>query len=296
MREKAMLAVMAAAVCWGCIGLFSRQLSAAGLNALQITEVRCAITALGMVIWLLVRQPAALRIRVRDIGYFLGTGLLAIAFFNVCYFMTISLSTLSVAAILLYTAPSFVVLLSVVVFKEPFTRLKGISLTVATLGCVLVSGVGGFGHLPLTTLLWGLGAGLGYALYSIFGKLALRVYAVETVTAYTFIVAALGLLPFSRVDSIVQTAMKQPGLLLPMTLIALVCTMGAFLLYTWGLSHMEAGRAAVLAFVEPAVATLIGIGYFKEPFYVTHAMGIGLIFLSLWLLHMGGRRLFRQTP
>lgn len=73
---------------------------------------------------------------------FLGTGLCSIVFFNICYFTAIQLTTLSMAAILLYTAPSIVMVLSILLFKEAFTPVKALCLVLAFAGCVLVSGLG----------------------------------------------------------------------------------------------------------------------------------------------------------
>ena len=99
--------------------------------------------------------------------------------------------SLSAAAILLYTSPIWVTLLSALLFYEKLTAAKLAALCMAFGGCVLVSGLGG-GGLTLRGLLLGLGAGLGYGLYSILGSIALRRYSAFTVTALTFLIAALG--------------------------------------------------------------------------------------------------------
>ena len=62
--------------------------------------------------WLGVRDRKTFRIRARDIWMFVGTGFVSIGCFNVFYFMTQTYTTLSVAAVLLYTAPFFVIFMS----------------------------------------------------------------------------------------------------------------------------------------------------------------------------------------
>ena len=100
---------------------------------------------------ILCRYPERLRIAWRDAWMFLGTGLGSIVFFNICCFTAIELTTLSVAAILLYTAPSIVMVFSIFLFHERFTRRKGLCLVLAFAGCVLVSGLG-LGHVePLAS-------------------------------------------------------------------------------------------------------------------------------------------------
>ena len=57
-----------------------------------------------------------------------------------------------------------------------------------------------------------------------------------------------------------------------------------FLLYTKGLAGTEAGKAAVLALAEPALATLLGCVLYREVLDAGTAVGIGLIFCSLLTL------------
>lgn len=56
--------------------------------------------------------------------YFFGSGVCSLVFFNWCYFSAISTSSMSVAAVLLYTSPVFVTLLSALFFRERITSHK----------------------------------------------------------------------------------------------------------------------------------------------------------------------------
>ena len=133
--------VIAAGVCWGCIGLFSRVLSDAGLSSIQITFVRCSLTVLFLSAVFAVRNRSVFRIKPKDLWIFVGTGVLSVAFFNVCYFTCIRECGLSLAAILLYTSPCFVVVMSAIIFKERMTRRKVVALGLAFVGCLFVVGV-----------------------------------------------------------------------------------------------------------------------------------------------------------
>ncbi len=282
--DWAIVSVIAAASLWGAIGLFTRALGDSGLNPTQITEVRCAITAAGMLIILSIFDRKLLRISIRDVWMFFGTGLLSIAMFSVLYFTAAELTTLSVAAVLLYTAPSFVVVMSAIAFRERITRNKALALAVAFAGCVLTSGIlGGAAGFNAVGILAGIGSGFGYALYSIFGKFALKKYHPFTVTLYTFIVASLCLLPFSGASEIASAA-ASPSNLGIMAALGIVSTLVPYFLYTYGLNRMEAGKASVLAFVEPMVATLVGFAFFGEIPDISGFIGIALILASIILI------------
>ena len=285
MRALPVFQILAAGFGWGIIGVFSRPLSAAGLSAVQITAVRSVIVAAGMAVYLLCTDRSQLGIRLRDIWMFLGSGLLSIVFFNICYFLTIQQATLAAASILLYTAPCFVLLLSALLFGERITLQKLAALALAFAGCALVSGFTG-GQMSRMAVLTGVGSGLGYALYSIFGSIALKRYRPFTVIFYTFLIASAGLLPFSDAGHILEVVGSGGGVLANALALGFLSTFLPFVFYTSGLECMEAGKASVLAFAEPLVATLAGIVIFKEALQLQNALGIVLIFGAIVLLNV----------
>ena len=83
---SSVIKILLAAVGWGLIGVFSRPMLAMGLNAVQITFIRSLVVAIGMGLFLLVKDKSLFRVQVKDFWIFLGMGLLSIVFFNVCYF------------------------------------------------------------------------------------------------------------------------------------------------------------------------------------------------------------------
>ncbi len=288
MRDNgsAALCVIAAASLWGLIGIFTRSLADSGLSPMQITEVRCSVTAVCIFAILAVFDRKLLRISPRDIWMFLGTGILSIVLFNVLYFTATTMVTLSMAAVLLYTAPCFVMVMSALFFKERMTRKKLLALVAAFFGCSLTAGVlGGLGNIDVLGVAVGVGSGFGYALYSIFGKVALKRYHPFTITFYTFLVASLFLVPFSDLPEIASAAAS--GSASMMLLLGVLITLVPYFLYTYGLNHMDAGKAAVIAFVEPMVATVVGFVLFGEELGIPELVGIALILLSVVLLNAG---------
>ena len=91
--------------------------------------------------------PLAVEVLKRDIPLFLGLGLGSVLFFTVCYFKSIEMLPLSIAAILLYTSPIWVTLMSVLFFKERLTLRRVAALVLAFGGCLPVS----YTHLTLPT-------------------------------------------------------------------------------------------------------------------------------------------------
>ena len=273
---------------WGSMGIFVRRLGLYGFSSIQIVALRVTLAAIAFCLILLIKERSGYKIRLKDVPLFLGLGFGSILFFTICYFTAISMMSLSVAAILLYTSPVWIMLMSLVFFHEKMTVKKVIALVLAFGGCVLVSGISTKG-MTLIGLLVGLGSGIGYGLYSILGTIALRRYSPYTVTAYTFLFAAVGSIIICNPKDVIakiSAADGIAGLLLFCILTALVTAVIPFLLYTLGLQRMEAGKAGILATVEPMVATLFGITVFHEPLTVLSGLGIILILAAVVVLNL----------
>ena len=277
--------IIIAGLFWGSMGIFVRHLNGLGFTSVQVACLRLVTAGILFAVILLIKDPKGFKIKVKDIPLFLALGLVSILFFTCCYFTAIRLMTMSTAAILLYTSPIWVMILAVIFLKEKLTALKVIALILAFAGCVLVSGFGGKVTLP--GILVGLGSGLGYGLYSIFGSFALRKYSPFTVTCYTFLIAGLGSITvsdpadlFSKIAS-ADNRLALAGFVL---LTAVVTAVIPFLFYTLGLNRTTAGRAAVLATVEPAAATLFGVFVMNERIGIASAVGILLVFAAIIVL------------
>jgi len=282
MQKLAPLLVAAASVLWGILFVFVRKLSEADFSAMDVVCVRAYGSVAVLFPGLFVVNRKLLKVRVKDSWCFAGTGVFSIVFFSYCYFRNVQVSSAAFASILMYTSPVWVTLLSMIFFKEKMNRSKWIALVMALVGCVLVSGmIGGAGAVSVQGILLGLGSGIGYGLYSIFGRFALnKGYHPMTVSAYTFLLACVGVLPFVSVSSIINKFVQNPMLLVPALCMAVLSTAMSFSLYTLGLAHMEPGRAAVLATLEPIVSTVVGVAFYQESISVTMFAGIVLVLVS----------------
>lgn len=271
---------------WGLISIFVRTLRDAGFTEMEIVTIRVAFAAIFLLLIGAIKFRDELGIELKKIPVFVGTGIFSIVFFNWCYFFTINQISVSIAVILLYTSPAFVAILSFVFLKEPLHRKKVIAVIGTIGGCFLVAGMSGRGeNITLLGLLTGLGSGLGYALYSIFGKFALKHYSPFTVTLYTFIVASLFLLPFSGVWGKLHILFS-PEIFLYSAGLGLVPTVLAYFVYTWGLEKTESSKAAIIATIEPVVAMLVGVIIFQEKLGYIQSLGALLILLSVIFVNL----------
>ena len=278
------LSILLAGSLWGMIGLFTRNLSIGGLSPRSIVLVRNLGGLILLGLMFLMMDRSVFRIQPRHLPIFFGTGIVSVLLFTTCYFSCQQICSLAVAAILLYTAPTFVVLLSAILFHDKITKGKIAALMIAFLGCSFVSGIWG-GSLSLTPrgLLLGLGSGFFYGLYSIFARFALSHYRPYTVTFYTFLFAGVGAL-FTIKPAELAASMDSPKMFLLVFCLVLISTVLPYIFYTKGLAEMDSGKASILASIEPVVASIVGIAVFGEPLTVGVFLGLACILISVYIL------------
>ena len=283
--------VLIAAVLWGTAGVFVKSAVSLGIKEMQIVFFRALISALVYAALILFKNKSLFKIALKDLWLFMSTGFFSIVLFNFSYYKTMSLTTLSVAAVLLYTAPFFVFIMSIPLFKEKVTFAKIFALVSAFLGCAFVSGVfWGEQSISLTALIFGLLTGFGYSLYTIFSQILInKKYHSLTITFYAFLSAAVGTLPFISITKTFSAVIVAPKILWVMLLMALFNTVIPYILYTKGLMGVSTTAAPIIATVEPVVATVISIMY-GESFKLWHLIGIVLVLLSVVILNLGGKK------
>ena len=280
------LLIILAGIFWGLMGLFVRSFSALGFSSSHVAFLRLGVGALIFALIIFVKDKRLFRIDLASLPIFLGLGVCSISFFTVCYFKAIELMPLSTAAILLYTSPIWVMLMSAFFFKEKLNARKLIALAMAFGGCVLVSGIS-TGSMSTFALLCGVGAGFGYALYSIFGTVALRRFEPLTVTFYGFLFGTIGCFIACRPQSLVAAVCAAPvgTLIWLVPLAALISAVVPYLAYTLGLKTVEAGKASIIATIEPVVATIVGMLLYKESLSLLAALGIALVLGAIIILN-----------
>ena len=286
--KKYDISILAAGVFWGIIGLFTRQLGEYGVTSGGILIIRSGGCALLFLLCALLRDPKLLKIRWRDVWLFVCFGLGSTLFFTYCYYRSIELGSLSAACTLMYSAPVFVMIISLFVFREKFTRRKLAALICAVMGCCFVSGLlEGDAGLSFAGVVFGLLAGIGYAFYSVCIKaLSNRGYDSLTINAYGWLLCGLGGLVIW--GGAPAAPMFRSGACFWLC-VGLVVVSGFLpsLLYSWGLTGEEAGKGAVMASVEPVVASVLGFFVFHETPTVLSLLGVVLVLGAVIILNTG---------
>lgn len=283
-------AVLAAAVLWGSIGVLSVGLFRIGVGPWEVAFWRAALSAAALALHLaLFRRPALRLASRRDAALLGGFGVVGVGLFYVSFQLANYLTSVAVAVVLLYTAPVFVMVGARLLLGEALTGRKLLVALAVVLG-VGATSLGAAGaevRLSAAGVAWGVVAALSYSAYYLFGRRYLPRFGVMRTLVYSLLsgTAVLGIAAWAVGE---PPRLALPAASWPLLLaLSLGTTLLANSLYYWGLSRVEAGRAAVVAAVEPVVAALLALAVFDQRLTTIGWVGVGVVFGGIVL---GNRR------
>ena len=285
MKKRAIIYIIIAGILWGTSGIFVHYLSPYGFTAYQMTAVRAIVSFLCIFVYALIKNKALLRVKPINILLFLGIG--ASLFFTAsCYYLSMQLTSVSTAVVLMYTAPIYVMVFSVLFFKEKLTKLGLVSIACMLSGCCLVAGIIGGAEFDVIGILIGVISGIAYATYNILTKISMqRNLAPISVTLYSFLFMSIISLFVLEPTTMVINVSHAPAITIPLLLGLGICTFVIpYFLYTVAMKDLSAGTASALSVVEPMAATLFSVVIFREALNWFSIIGIVLILSAIFII------------
>ena len=285
---------LSSALFWSTMGSISRGLNSYGFGAFEVVVVRLGIGFAATALYLLFFKRELFKIKIKDLWCFFGTGIASLFLFSICYFNSLNYVTISTATVLVYTSPIYVMILSMLFFKERLTRVKIIAILLAMVGIVLLCGTD-LGGKPIGIIL-ALASGFFFSLYTIFSRFAqIRGYNSLTIVLYTFLFSTVASAPFAnwRIISRVATDFSWELLLLVIAM-GIVTGFLPYVCNTRALELIEASRVPIIATFEPVAASVLGFILFNEKITALSAVGMLLVLLAVLVLNVKFKS--RSTP
>jgi len=284
--------VLAAGTLFGNSGIFVNILADRGVSEMGISVMRLTFTFLLMFLYLLFFNRGAFRIKKFDLLYFIFTGMIGMVGSSLFYFYSIRLTSMSVAAVLMYTSPTIVVILSLFILREKLTWRKCLCCLLSFIGTALVSGLfSGEIKSSLLGVILGLLAGTSYALYSIFSGAAIANGCKPlTVSFYSFMFASMTMNAVLAISggypSLIGTIKADPLIILIAVGQSLTTCLLPYVVYTIGIRYAGASNASIMSTVEVVVASIMGLIVYKQIIPLDGIIGIVLVIASVVVLNI----------
>ena len=290
MNRIAIALPLIAGTCWGCTGVFVRTLYDAGFDNITITVSRVMVMLFMIAIGIWFYDKKLFHVAKRDLPLLALIGVDGLVLMNICYNISITSLSMSLASILLCTAPVFVIIFGRILFGEKITALRLLCMFGALAGCVLLSGIVESGELKwsILGLSMGVASSITNAAYAILLKEATDVRKCDplTIQLYTTLVGLIIMIPFTDFAAIVGFVADRPAFSIPFLIAhALVASLMPNLLYAIAFKYIDSGVASILASgAEPTSALLFGLFVYREVPTLYGVIGMIIVIVSMIIL------------
>ena len=280
---KGLIAISMAAFLFGAAGALAKILFKADISPIDLTAIRAIVACALFALFLMITSRQALRLTRDAMPLLLASGI-AFTAVNISFYLAISKINVAAAITLEYTAPLFVLILSVLLHKRRLSWRDVSTVGVAIIGCFLLTGTSTSLFSLSSGVLWGLFCGFSFGVANMIGNAcSARGITPACVTFYSFLVSALiwmPALPFLSVWQI-QTDLEILSLI---GFITVVATIIPYWLLMYGLRHVDALPATIVGMLDPVAAGLLAFILIGETLTGGHITGIALILLAILFL------------
>ena len=262
------LLAIGAAVLFAVNGNVSKVALLNGISSLELVSARSAGTALILLGMTTLRNPAALRVSRRELGFLALYGLTGIAMVQWLYFVAIQRMPVGIALLFEYTAPLMVALWMRFVQKQPVKSRLWLGLACALGGLALVAQFWKGMTLDPIGLISAVGAGAALASYYLMGEHGQRERDPISLIGFSFgfsailwgIVSPWWEFPFARLTHTVDLPGALPGsapLWLMVLWIIVLGSVAPFLFVLFAVARLGPARVGLIGMLEPVGAGII---------------------------------------
>jgi len=248
--RRAVVSLLVAGLLWGLTWIPLKYFGSQGLTGITLTMMSYGMVAILALPWILYRRGSWWAQR-RLVLMIAITGGLA----NVCFLTAILRGEVVRVMLLFYLAPVWGVLGGRIFFGEPLTRLRLLGVATAVTGAfLLLGGPAVLATPPGIIDLLALASGLFFASQNIVTRAADRTpLDAKSLVVFVGCGAMSGVLVLAGTQPLPDMPLPLIGQLFAF---AGVWMLGAMVVTAWGVSRLEAGRAAILLVFELVTAVV----------------------------------------
>ncbi|HBN63103.1 MULTISPECIES: DMT family transporter [Duncaniella] len=287
-KLKGHLAMLGANTTWGMMAPIAKIVMTAGvISPLLLTNFR--IIGAALLFWTASIFTKYEHVPLRDLLRMAGAGMLGIVFNQGSYITGIGFTSPGEASIITTTMPIWVMLLAAVILKEPITWKKAGGIALGASGALLLVFGGAQsamkGDNPMLGDLLVLTAQLSYALYLTFYKNFIKKYSVFTLMKWMFTFASIVILPISikEWNSTDWSAVSHTEIA-GIAYVVVIATFLAYILTMIGQKNLRPTLVGMYNYVQPIIASLIGVYLGLDRFTPVKVVAVALIFSGVYLV------------
>jgi len=274
---RGLLLIVLAASMWGVSGSVTKHLFNQQVSPFDLTAIRLSLSFAVLFLYLAATNRSLLRVKLKDIPYFLAFGGLGVAIAQFSYLFTISQTNVATAVFLEYLAPVLAALYGMVFLRERPHYFKVLALFLAVCGGMLIVNGSPGGGLTVNRagLISGLSSAAACAFYTVYGKKGLSRYNSWTVLTYGLAAGAL-LWSFYLPPWQAMSGHSLTNWLLFMYIVVF-STILPFGFFFLGLKYLDPVKAGIISTLEPVIAAVVAWLFLHEALFPLQILGGSLV-------------------
>ncbi len=287
---KGHLSMLGANICWGLMSPVTKLVLASGVLA-PIIIVDFRIAGAALLFWITSLFTPGEHVPPMDKLRLFGAGMIGILLNQGCFIIGVSYTSPGEASLVTTTMPMWVMFLAWLFLKEPITLKKagGIALGAAGALILVLSGKGAIagGENPALGDFIVLLAQLSYALYLTLYRNFIKRYSLVTLMKWMFLSAAI--VGLSSTITFIKATDWSSVSALEWTGTAYIVVFATFLAYIFimiGQKNLRPTIVGMYNYVQPIVATIVGVVRGLDHFSIPKGFAVVLIFTGVYLVTM----------
>lgn len=260
-KTRRLWAFLAALACvmWGISGLFAKSLFnvSSEITPMWLSQIRMVTSGIILLIVavILKQKPIATMKNKHDAWVIIAYGVFGLLPVQLFYFIVVQKANASIATILQFIGPFFVLGYLTITHKQVMRRLDIIAAICAFLGVFLLSTHGQFDHLAITpaALFWGLLSAVGEAAYTLIPVNIVKKESSMVVTGWGMLFAGLSLV---IIQPQFQAIPNKSEVWLYTAAVVIIGTIIPFQIMSNALRYVVPSTASLLDAFEPFSATI----------------------------------------
>ena len=294
-QQRRLWAFMAGLACvmWGISGLFAKALFniSTEITPMWLSQIRMVTSGIILLIVAAIvkQRPVKQMKNKHDALVIISYGVFGLLPVQLFYFIVVQKANASVATILQFVGPFFVMAYLAITRKQVLRKLDVIAAICAFIGVVLLATHGNFGHLSLTpeVLFWGLLSAVGVATNTLIPIEVLKRVSSLVVTGWGLLSAGICLM---IIHPQMPKIPNKPEVWLYVAAVIVIGTLIPFQLMTNSLRFINASTASLLDAFEPLSATVGSVLVFGLIMQPMDWLGSILVVLSAMALNISPKK------
>lgn len=279
--KKSLAEIHVAVLLFGLAGLFGKWIV---LSPFIIVLGRVLFASITLALTLRLTKQSMKIPQGRDSGYLVFLGFI-LAVHWVAFFQSIQVSTVAVGLLSFSSYPVFTTFLEPLFFREKIIKMNILFSLFCLIGVLLIIPRYDFNDSTFVGVLWGLLAGLTFAVLTILNRKLTLQYSSMLLAFYQDFFATLFLLPFYF---ILRPSLNAKNILL-LCILGIFCTAASHTLFIKGMKRIKAQTASLIHFLEPVYGIIFAFLFLHEIPSLRTILGgtiifIGQIFIILQIL------------